>query len=418
MILYISDFDLSGSGYMRIGTNLCNELVLNHDMGVIALGMGYDGREHHWPFSITPCSHLQQIPSMVSQIRGYGAPVEAIVVALDIPLQEALLKSLKKTPEDPPYIGIFPLEAGPLCMNWAMELMKMDARLVMSEFGQKELGVAGVQSEFIPIGINDPEGWRPPTAEERAQIRQGLGWDDDAFIILTVADNQERKNLAGAMEIFADFAVEVLERNPMGFVTKKRDKRKTQWHLVTRVDSPVGWKLDDLAMRLGVMDKVATYNRGVPEKSLWAMFAGADCFLLTSKAEGLAVPVMEAMAVRLPVVATDAAAMAEHLADRRGLLLDWEYEYTDPFGNGDRTMASIADGVDKLTLLAEFGPEGIDLGAAQEYVLERTWEKAGAILAETIKRIAKGRIANNGGQEETPQPEVQETVGAITAIPA
>ena len=54
MILYVSDFDLSGSGYMRIGTNLCNELVLRHDIGVIALGMGYDGREHHWPFSITP----------------------------------------------------------------------------------------------------------------------------------------------------------------------------------------------------------------------------------------------------------------------------------------------------------------------------------------------------------------------------
>jgi hypothetical protein len=54
---------------------------------------------------------------MIEQIQGYGAPVEAIVVALDIPLQEALLKSLKTTPEDPPYIGIFPLEAGPLCIS-------------------------------------------------------------------------------------------------------------------------------------------------------------------------------------------------------------------------------------------------------------------------------------------------------------
>jgi glycosyltransferase involved in cell wall biosynthesis len=382
-------------------------------MGVIAIGMGYDGREHHWPFSITPCSHLQQVPSMVNQIRGYGAPVEAIVVALDVPLQEALIKSVKQKPDDPPYIGIFPLEAGPLCLPWAMELMKMDARLVMSRFGQKELKIAGVESEFIPIGINDPANWRPPTPEERQQIREGLGWEDDAFIILTVADNQERKNLAGAMEIFADFAVEVLDRNAMGLVTEKRDKRKTQWHLVTRVNSPVGWKLDDLAMRLGVMDKVATYNRGVPENSLWAMFAGADCFLLASKAEGLAVPVMEAMAVKLPVIATDAAAMREHLSDKRGLLIEDEYYYTDPFGNGDRCMASITDGVDKLTLLAEFGPDGIDLDAAYEYVLDRTWEKAGDILAETIQKVRRSER-----QEATPDQTIQETVGATAPVPA
>ena len=391
MILYISDFDLSGSGYMRIGTNLCNELHVNHDIGVIAIGMGYDGREHHWSFSITPCSHLQQVPTMVKQIRNYGAPVEAIVVALDIPLQEALLKSLKKPGDDVPYIGIFPLEAGPLCMPWAMELMAMDARLIMSKFGQDELKRAGVDSEFIPIGIDNPTKWRPPSPEERAQIRQGLGWEDDAFIVLTVADNQERKNLAAAMEMIAAYGVdEVIQRSEAGYVTKKRDSgRNIQWQLVTRVDSPVGWKLDDMAMRLGVMDRISTYNRGVPSQSLWAMFAGADAFLLTSKAEGLAIPVLEAMAVKLPVIGTDCGAIAEHLADERGLLIESEYEYTDPFGNGDRHMASIADGVDKLTLLDEFGPEWVDLDAAYEYVMERTWEKAGAVLAETIKKVSE-----------------------------
>lgn len=415
MILYISDFDLSGSGYMRIGTNLCNELVTNHDLGVIAIGMGYDGREHHWPFSITPCSHLQQVPAMVQQIRNYGAPLEAIVVALDIPLQEALLKSLKKPGDDVPYVGIFPLEAGPLCMPWAMELMKMNARLVMSRFGQAELKRAGVDSDFIPIGINDPVNWRPPTPEERAQIRQGLGWEDDTFIVLTVADNQERKNLAAAMEMIAAFAIdEIEERNQAGFVVKKRDSRhNVQWHLVTRVDSPVGWKLDDLAMRLGVMDRVATYNRGVPPQSLWAMFAGADAFLLTSKAEGLAIPVMEAMATRLPVIGTDCGAIAEHLADGRGLLIETEYDYTDPFGNGDRMMASIADGVDKLTLLQEFGPDRVDLDAAYEYVTRRTWQQAGAALAETIKKVRKSER-----QETTPETPIQETVGATAPVPA
>ena len=91
------------------------------------------------------------------------------------------------------------------------------------------------------------------------------------------------------------------------FVTDKEEKRPILWELVTRVNSPVGWKLDDLAMRLGVMDKLATYNRGVPSKMLWSLFAAADCFLLTSKTEGLAIPAMEAMAATAAVSFTIAA---------------------------------------------------------------------------------------------------------------
>ena len=143
------------------------------------------------------------------------------------------------------------------------------------------------------------------------------------------------------------------------------------------------------------------------------MFAGADAFLLTSKAEGLAIPVLEAMAVKLPVVGTDCGAIAEHLADGRGLLIESEYEYTDPFGNGDRHMASIADGVDKLTLLDEFGPERVDLAAAYEYVMERTWEKAGAVLAETIEKVSK-----DVGKEATPEAPISEKERATTPIPA
>lgn len=418
MILYISDFDLSGSGYMRIGTRLCNELVLHHDIGVIAVGLGYDRREHPWPFAIAPCPHLQAVPTMVQRIKDYGAPIEAIVVALDIPLQENLLKALNM-PGDIPYVGIFPLEARPLCMPWAMQLLRMDARLVMSRFGQDELERAGVDSEFIPIGIDDHALWRSPSPEERMQIRQGLGIDDDTFVITTVADNQERKNLARAAEIVADFSVEVLMRDQAGFVTDKRDKRKVLWNLVTRIDSPVGWKLDDLAMRLGIFDRMALYNRGVPAKSLWSLFAAADCFFLTSKAEGLAIPVMEAMACRTPVVATDCTAMREHLDNYRGLLIESEYEYTDPFGNGSRYLASRAHGVDLLTILAEGVPHLTPdyLGQGEAYVKARTWEGAGEILAQAINRVAEEKGTRIGKNEETqppPQATIPEAVGATT----
>lgn len=416
MILYLSDFDLSGSGYMRIGTRLCNELIGHHEMGVLAIGLGYDRREHHWPFSIVPCPSLQGAPAIINQLKSYGAPIEALVVALDIPLQESVLKALGAG-RDYPYIGIFPLEAGPLCMPWAMVLAQMDARLVMSRFGQEELARAGVESRFIPFGVDDPGMWRPPAPEERAQIRHGLRFEEDDFVILTVADNQERKNLAAAMEIVGGFAVEVEERDAAGFVTKKRAVRKVVWNVVTRMDSVVGWKLDDLAMRHGIYDLTRFYNRGVPSQSLWALYAAADAFLLTSKAEGLAIPALEAMACRVTVVGTDCAAIHEHLEDGRGRLVPFEHlvidstgepcSYVDPFGNGRRCLVNAREGTKALEALAEEGPDAAALGAAQEYVRARTWEAAGAVLAETIYMV------RNGKQEALQTADIPEAVGAL-----
>lgn len=374
-IIYLSDFDLSGSGYMNLSVSLCSELAYRgHE--VIALGIGYNRSEHHFPFRITPVEDLRHIVPMLKQLVAHGVPVEAIVTALDIPLQEKILEQLR-APGDIPYIGLFPLEAGPLCGPWALSLLKMDARLVMSRFGQDELALKYVDSDFIPLAV-DTGRWRPPYEQERARLRQGLNVSDDTFVVLTVADNQERKNLSRSLEIFADFA---------------KDRQALYW-LVTRPDSPVGWKLEDYALDLGIMNRLQIYKRGMAAKDLWGLYAAADAFLLTSKAEGLALPVLEAMACRLPVVGTKCAAIEEHLSDGRGLLIEPDYVYIDPFGNGRRYLASREDGAYKLKLLRSgFSPEDYRamLDAAQDYVMARTWRKAGDVLEAAIKKVTNGK---------------------------
>ena len=138
-ILYVSDFDLRGSGYANIAVALCSQLT-NRGHDVIALGMGYQGEEHVHPFRIVPAK-LFQIPQMIA-LLSKSIDVEAIVVALDIPLQEALMEKLN-APSDTPYIGLFPLEGPPLCMSWAVQLMRMNARLCMSQFGIEEMARTG-----------------------------------------------------------------------------------------------------------------------------------------------------------------------------------------------------------------------------------------------------------------------------------
>jgi len=98
--------------------------------------------------------------------------------------------------------------------------------MIISKFGFEEAKRAGVfNAGYLQISI-DTESWKQPTPEERRRIRSIMGFEEDTFAVLTVADNQERKNLSTAMQIFADFA---------------KDKPNARYVLVTKKDSPVGW---------------------------------------------------------------------------------------------------------------------------------------------------------------------------------
>lgn len=371
-ILYVSDFDLKAGGYSGIAVKLCTHLA-NHGYDVLAIGFGYKGEEHSHPFTITPLYGLEHLAPMIKNLQNSGVEIEAIVTALDIPLQLNILRQFN-APSEIPYIGIFPLEAGPLCQSWAIDLLRMDKRLIMTEFGQEELAKAGVTSIVIPIGV-DTEAWRPPSSDERTTLRKALGVKDDTFVVLTVADNQERKNLSRSMEIFADFS---------------RDYPNSQYWLVTRRESPVGWKLNDLASQLGMMDKFNAWDRGMAFKQLWGLFAASDCFLLTSKAEGLAMPVLEAMSMRLPVVGTDCTAIREHLPP--ACLIDVDYQIIDPFGNGNRYFASQEHGRYVLNWMAKEGRK-LDylMDINHSYVQSRTWDKAGQVLTEAIEHVKLSR---------------------------
>jgi len=108
-------------------------------------------------------------------------------------------------------------------------------------------------------------------------------------------------------------------------------------------------------------------------KELWSLYAVADVFLLASKAEGLGLPLLEAMACGVPVIGTNCTAVAEVLGDGRGLLLDYDYVQRDPFGNCRRYHASREHGVE---LLEQVYKEKPDAQKALEYVKSRSWQNA------------------------------------------
>lgn len=386
MILFISDFDLRGSGYMNIAIAVCNEMAI-HGHTVKALGIGYEGKEHSWPFSILPVQTRQafnHIPAILQNIKalsegGQLPPIEAMVVALDVPMQERIL--LYPQRQGIPYIGIFPIESGPLCQSWANVMMNMEKSLVISKFGLKMMDDAGVPGTYLPVGL-DTESWRRPTPEERKQLREAMGYTEDQLVVLTVADNQERKNLSAGMDIIAEAAKEI----------------DVQWMLVTRVLSPVGWKLDDMAIQKGIMDRFVKFERGLAFDRLWTLYAIADAFLLPSKAEGLCMPIIEAMAAGVPVVATDCTAVTEHLFEdpieregRRGFPMEVAFLHQDPWGNSMRSYVDYLSGAEQIKKVHELIQAGrIEeeiIAPARAYAESRTWDRCGVVLHDAIEEV-------------------------------
>lgn len=361
-ITVISDFSFKGSGYFNIIVPLCTHLS-NSGHEVKAIGLGYTGDAHSLPFSIIPCKNYADAHAMANNLKfQWGA--EILIVALDIPKQEMYIGLSKQL--NIPIISIVPLENPPLTLSWAVMLQQSDKVFFISQMGTDEAIKAGVENvEHLVVGM-DTKSWRLRTNEEYVQGRETLNISPDTLVVLTVADNQERKNLSKAMEIVSK--------------VKQEKKIKVKYILVTRENSDVGWKLRDLAMTYNISSETMIFERGMSFGELYSLYAISDVFLLSSKAEGLGMPVMEAMSVGVPVVATNCGALPELLGEGRGFLMKTEYSMIDPWGNSRRDFPNVEDGADILWHLATDGRNGNKTHIrkifrdAREYMESRTWE--------------------------------------------
>lgn len=365
-IVFVSDFNFRGSGYLNIAVPLCQGLA-NRGFDVKAIGLGYGGDEHGFDFTIIPCGAFGDSLAMVNNLH-YQWGFDALIVALDIPHQEkyaALCKQLGKK-----MIAITPLENAPLTQSWAYILQQIDKVFLISQLGADEAVKAGVETaEHLVVGI-DTVSWRKRTTEEYVKGREMMNISPDTMVILTVADNQERKNLSKAMEI----------------VSKVKQRGvKVKYILVTREDSEVGWKLRDLAMTYRIPSEVMIFERGLPFKELYSLYAIADAYLLTSKAEGLCMPVLEAMCIGVPVVATACGSMPELLADGRGFLMETEYSMIDPWGNSRRDFPKAEDGAYTLHNIHMLTVTCID--KARAYMETRTLDYPVQQIAEALEKL-------------------------------
>jgi glycosyltransferase involved in cell wall biosynthesis len=372
-ILGITDLNYVGSGYSSLSLPIFDRLAKRgHTVKVI--GLANNGSQHDFPFTIFPAQNIKEADAILHNILEIWK-VDVVITLMDIPYHKGFFGRWSERPFK--YVGVFPVEAGPLSFTWAMALMQMDKPYVISEFGVEEAHKRGVSAaEYLPVGI-DLHSWKPPSPEERKKVRETFGVDDETFVVLTVADNQERKNLPACFEAFALFA---------------KDHPNSKYMLVTREHLHVGWEVQELASTYGIADKLMIFERGLPFAQLWMLYASADAFLLLSKAEGRGLPLTEAMAMRVPCVGTDCTGIRDQLKDKRGFLVPVEYVVdSDPFGNANRFWASPEDAARMLWWIKDH-PEQVQeyLDNASQFVQGLDWDKTVDILENYLRTVEDG----------------------------
>jgi glycosyltransferase involved in cell wall biosynthesis len=220
-----------------------------------------------------------------------------------------VLTSLTSTPYAPvrlrdPMIHRVPFAAVRTIDGWS-------ARHLTDHFHaiSRAVGTAAVRSleippervTVIPRG-RDPERLGAPGRTRRGRVRRALGLGPDDEVIITVGRQEFLKGHRFLLE-----AAEMLGRSRPRLVVLIAGRRGT-----------ASDRLERLHQRPGVRDVVRFlgYRDDVPD-----LLAASDVFVFPSLSEGLGGALIEAMALGLPVVASDLDAIREVVEPERNALL-------------------------------------------------------------------------------------------------
>lgn len=153
------------------------------------------------------------------------------------------------------------------------------------------LGLSPDKFDITHLGIEPPRRQPPPVQDVRDRLELG-----ERRLILCVAAKRAHKNLDGLIRALACFppgspgasAALVLPGSPNEYERHLRS----------------------LAEELGVAERVV-FPGWVSDDDLNGLYAAASCFVLPTFQEGFGLPVLEAMARRLPVACSEIPALTE-----------------------------------------------------------------------------------------------------------
>lgn len=184
-------------------------------------------------------------------------------------------------------------------------------RLVYSKFGQKQFEERGLDSVYIPHGINtDVFVPLPVEAKDKARMMVGGGkLPADAFIVGMVAANKGYPSRKAFEENIAAFKMLYDKHNDaVLFLQTMTGENARDCFDIPAYCNNIGLKL---GKNVFFCDQYMNVTTGFPDLYMTALYNSFDVLLSVSKGEGFGIPIMEAQACGCPVITGDWTSMGE-----------------------------------------------------------------------------------------------------------
>ena len=388
-ILWLSDSPLTVTGYATISRNICNGLKAK-GWDILFMGHNYLGQPLVPPitfddkegcnFKLTGMGTEPYCKDLiVPRLREFKPDIFCtlldtfMVFPWFMQIDFAPAKSVFYFPSD----GGAQLPQG--CENI---LRRMTKSVAMAKFGQKQCKeYYNLDTAYIPHAV-DTEIFYRLSEEERNKARLKWGFQDK-FVVGVVARNQGRKMLDRTLKTFKIFC---------------KDKPNAILFMHTDPFDRAGvFDMTSMIQREGLQNRVVfsgmNFFKGFDYKQMNEVYNVMDVFLLTTSGEGFGVPIIEAMACEVPVIATDYTTTPELVTEHNaGFGAKLATEITGSW-NVERGVMDDNDCSDKLTTLynnrelcitmGKNGRKAVETYYSWDVVIEQ-WDKFFTELKDAI----------------------------------
>jgi len=204
------------------------------------------------------------------------------------------------------------------------------------------------------------------------------------FIYGMVGKNVMRKSYPELIEAFAKLPPEIKEKSGLYLHTTK----------VSTAGEVVYWNLDWLVIKYNLQGKVFTPEfitmwQGEDDDMLRRLYCAMNCYCQVSLSEGFGLPIIEAMACGVPILASANTSTPEVVGDAGILVECWE----EPIYNHDGwatykvKISKLTEAMEEIYRNKELRESLIKKG--MERAREFTWEKATEQMTSAIEKAYK-----------------------------